>query len=189
MYANSNAEALPSAGGLGPRWLPGNERAVSNSSALFKLLGSRYAPQLVFICPANETGRPFQVTGGMTDFPGAKNIHYSYQHAVGERDLTYSNPALAAVATTMVILSDSTPFYRNGTFQTEHAANACSENHGRTGQNVLYLDMHVGWASKPSVGVNGNNIFLAEGIYDYCGDERPQGPTDTFLLPAYSAEK
>ena len=85
----------------------------------------------------------------------------------------------------MAILADSTPFYRNGGFEADQAATAASENHGRTGQNVLYLDMHVGWAKGPAVGVNKNNIFLAEGIYNYRGNETPVGPTDTFLLPAY----
>jgi hypothetical protein len=123
------------------------------------------------------------------DFPSATNIHYSYQHTVGPRDLRYTDPALAAVKGKMVILADSTPFFGNGQLQADQAASAASENHNRTGQNVLYLDMHVAWAKDPSAGVNGNNIFLAEGIYNYRGDETPVDATDTFLLPTYTVQK
>ena len=42
------------------------------------------------------------------------------------------------------------------------------------------------WAQTAEAGVMGNNIYLAEGVYEYRGDERPSTPTDTFLLPAYS---
>jgi lipoprotein-anchoring transpeptidase ErfK/SrfK len=83
--------------------------------------------------------------------------------------------------------------YRNGGFDAQdaqQAGTASSENHGRTGQNVLYLDMHVRWVKVPSAGVKGNNIYIAEGIYNrYRGDETPISPTDTFLMPAYTPKK
>ena len=37
--------------------------------------------------------------------------------------------------------------------------------------------------------MNGNNIYIAEGIYTYRGDETPVSPTDTFLMPAYTSEE
>ena len=193
-YANSNDEHLPTVGGHDLRWLPGSDRAISNSEALFRLVSGKYAPAGVFACPAVADCQSFQVAPGMIDFPTAKTIHYSYQHAIGSHDdLSFTNSALAGVNKEMVILGDSTPLYRNGRFDAQDAQQAgasASENHSRAGQNVLYLDMHVRWVKVPTVGVKGNNIYIAEGIYNrYRGDETPVGPTDTFLMPAFTPTK
>lgn len=192
-YANENGQRLPTVGGRDLRWLPGQDRTISNSEALFKLISGNYAPASLFECPAVADSRTFHVTPGMDDFPDAKTVHYSYQHAIGPRELSFNNPALAGVKANMVILGDSTPLYRDGGFDAQDAQQAgttSSENHARTGQNVLYLDMHVRWVKVPTVGVNGNNIYIAEGIYNrYRGDETPNGPTDTFLMPAYTPKK
>jgi hypothetical protein len=45
--------------------------------------------------------------------------------------------------------------------------------------------MHVDFKKSPNVGVRGDNIYLAEGVYKYDGAETPTTPTDTFLLPAF----
>jgi lipoprotein-anchoring transpeptidase ErfK/SrfK len=191
-YANENNQRLPTVGGHDLRWLPGQDRATSNSAALFKLVSGNYAPASLFACPAATGGRTFRVAPGMTDFPDATTIHYSYQHAIGH-ELSFNDPALAGVKAQMVILGDSTPLYRDGGFDAQgaqQAGTASSENHNRTGQNVLYLDMHVRWVKVPTAGVDGNNIYIAEGIYNrYRGDETPNGPTDTFLMPAYTPGK
>ena len=47
--------------------------------------------------------------------------------------------------------------------------------------------MSVKFAKDANAGVRGNNIYLAEGIYQYRGEETPVSPTDSFLLPAYTA--
>lgn len=184
-YANSNNGRLPAAAGVGGHWIAGDRRALSNSSALYRLVEQKYVPQTVFLCPAGGRGKTFQLTSNLSDFPSARNINYSYQHTVGPRDLNYTHPDLAGVKSRMVILADSTPFFRNGQLQIEPGQSA-SENHNRTGQNVLFLDMHVQWASQSQAGVDGDDIFLAEGVYKYRGDETPSSPTDTFLLPAFS---
>lgn len=185
-YASANNGLLPSAFSQPQRWLSSSgQPAVSNSIALFKLVRGGYASQSVFLCPGSESGQPFVTTPQMTDFPGAKNIHYSYQHTLG-RQLSVNDPELAAVAGRLVILGDSMPFYRGGVVPRDQAESASSENHDRTGQNVLHLDMSAEWARQPRVGVGQNNIFLAEGIYDYKGDEQPVSKTDTFLLPNWS---
>jgi hypothetical protein len=192
-YASSNNEHLPTVGGHDLRWLPGQDRVTSNSAALFKLVSGNYASASLFTCPAVADNRAFRVAPGMTDFPDARTIRYSYQHAIGH-DLSLNDPALADIKAEMVILGDSTPLYHNGSFDARQAATACSENHGRTGQNILYLDLHVRWVKVPTVGVNGNNIYLADSPPDRCitnyrGDEMPIGPTDTFLMPAYTPKK
>ncbi|MCL2700776.1 MAG: hypothetical protein FWE88_03675 [Phycisphaerae bacterium] len=187
-FASAHDGLLPSAGG-NTRWLPGREQGGGNSRALFLLVQGKYVPQTRFLCPAAESGQPYQITADMEDFPGHRNIHYSYQHTVGTQRLSREDPNLVNVASEMVILADATPFYRNRTFRADDPDSALSDNHNRTGQNVLYLDTHVGWTTRPQAGVKGDHIYLAEGIYTYSGDETPTSPTDTFLLPAHCGEE
>ena len=186
-YAKQNNDRLPSAAGQGPRWLPGPGGTASNSSALYRLVGGGFAAPTVFVCPATPENQSFHTSAGMTDFPNARTIHYSYQHMIGHA-LCLSDPALQGCQSAMVILGDANPLYRNGTFDAHDAATAASENHGRTGQNVLYMDMHVKWVTTPNAGVNGCNIYVLPGICDYRGDKKPADPTDTFLLPAFAAK-
>jgi len=193
-FASANNGLLPSAGG-NVRWLPGrgqgggDQPGGGNSRALFQLVREKYVPQMVFLCPSAESDQPFQLTQNMEDFPGHRNIHFSYQHSVGPGRLSREDPQLVNVASEMVILADATPFYRDRTFRPDDHENALSENHGRTGQNVLYLDMHVAWTKRAQAGVKGDHIYLAQGIYNYTGDEKPATATDTFLLPAHCGDE
>jgi len=186
-YSIDNNLALPSVEGSQLRWLDGDGEAVaSNSVALFKLIRTGYVMSpVVFQCPATS-GRSFAVQGWMVDFPSEDHIGYSYHHAIGENRLTTDDPNLSPVAEQMAILADRTPVFRHGRFLPEAVHTPASPNHDHAGQNVLYLDMHVGWKDTPAAGVEGNNIFLVDGVYEYRGDESPQAPTDTFLLPAHS---
>lgn len=182
-YANDHHFNLPACANHNPRWLASPTQAgVSNSSNLFRLVQVGYSSPVAFQCPA-VGGGSFVVQPGMTDFPDNRFVGYSYQHAMGDGGLRLDNSALADVAENMAILADSTPVFANGQFRREHVRDLASENHGRDGQNVLYLDMHVDWRKTANAGVNGNNIYLAEGIFDYKGDETPASPTDSFLLP------
>lgn len=184
-YANDNRGSLPFASQDRRRWLPqAGKPAVSNSVGLFKLVRKHYASPVLFQCPA-VGGRSFDVRRGMKDFPGPKYVHYSYQHTVGG-GLRCSDPALAGARHSMVILADSSPVFADGRFYPDRLDAAASRNHEGTGQNVLYLDMHVSWAAKPFVGVKGDNIFHAGVIRVYRGEEKPASATDTFLLPAFS---
>ena len=62
-----------------------------------------------------------------------------------------------------------------------------SNNHGADGQNALYLDGRVRWVETTAAGVNADDIYLAANVQNYDGDEVPSGPTDSFLLPAWTA--
>jgi hypothetical protein len=184
-YANKNDGYLPSTGTLRSRWLPsGDQPAVSNSSSLFKLVLGDFAKPPTFQCPA-VGGESFAVQSGMNDFPASKYVSYSYQHSLGPRGVWIEDKRLSDVRKDMAILADSTPVFTNGLFRADRVRQAVSENHGGTGQNILYLDMHVDFKRSPNVGVRGNNIYLAEGVEKYDGVEKPTTPTDTFLLPAF----
>lgn len=184
-YASLNGEFLPVAAWKRVRWLPAEgQAAASNSAGLFKLVKYGHASPVDFQCPA-VGGSSFTVQAGMLDFPAAEHISYSYQHALGRRILR-TDTGLRQVQSTMAILADSSPLLRRGRSPRVRLAFATSENHKNAGQNVLYLDMHVAWATRPDVGVLGDHIYLAGSCRDYCGDEVPTGPTDSFLLPAFS---
>ena len=188
-YANANGGWLPAAAGLSRRWLVGgNQPVASNSAGLFRLVRCQYVSPGTFRCPgspsAGEEG--FEVTAGMNDFPRAATISYSYQYNIGAEGRPQARTVPVGVTSSMAILADETPVFRDGRFLRGRVRAVAGDNHDATGQNVLYLDMHVEYQSGANVGVNGNNIFLIDGIFDYRGDETPVHATDTFLLPAFS---
>jgi hypothetical protein len=191
LFAGDHEDYLPSAR-ASRHWLPtASPTYASNSEGLFKLVRDGYAAPSVFQCPAvaPPENPGFAVTAGMLDFPRGDYVSYSYQHTLGPNSIRRGQRALIAIAADMAILADGTPLFRQGRFVPERVsvhASDNSDNHDGVGQNVLYLDMHVEWKDTPEAGVMGNNIYLAEGVYSYRGSERPSGPTDTFLLPAWS---
>jgi len=190
-YANDSEGWLPIASDRPGRWLPGDVKdqpATSNSAGLFRLVNCRYASPVAFQCPATG-GRDFVVQAGMVDFPAADCVSYSYQYSMVPHAVFLREPAVAGEAARMAILADSTPLFPEGRFRRDRLSASGSDNHRGRGQNVLFLDMHAEWARSPSVGVAGNNIFLADGISDYRGNETPASRTDTFLLPAYSGDR
>lgn len=188
-FALANNGQLPAVGAPTRRWLCQTRQqaaAASNSAALFQLVQHGYALPPAFQCPAVGEGS-FVAKGGMVDFPAAKFVHYSYQHALGANRLCLNDASRCGREKDMAILADATPVFDGGRFDPRQANDqAASPNHSGKGQNVLFLDWHVAWVDKPTVGVNDNNIYLVDNLYDYKGDEAPASPTDTFLLPAYS---
>lgn len=187
-YANDHQGRLPVTVASQSPWLTvGNRPAASTSATLFQLVPQRYAPAGAFQCPAVSGGDSFVVQSNMTDFPSPKHISYSYQHALAQSNLSRMHPALAPVCSQMAILADNTPLFPQGRFEPGRMNLLVSDNHRRTGQNVLYLDMHVSWSAVSDAGVAGDNIYLIKGVSSYRGDEAPTDPTDSFLLPAYTA--
>jgi prepilin-type processing-associated H-X9-DG protein len=179
-YAAENNDFLPPARlAANANWLTSKS---GNSSALFQLVTNAAAKTDVFQCPGTPS-QGFAYQAGMLDFPHPKAISYSYQHSIG-KTIRRSAPEYAQAGKNMAILADATPAFRNGKFDpTTCRRNVVSSNHAQCGQNVLYLDGHVDWADTCRAGVDGNNIWIAEGIYDYKGDEKPAFPLDSFLLP------
>jgi prepilin-type processing-associated H-X9-DG protein len=188
-YAHEHDGALPAAEGSGRRWMEGDgvEKPASNSVALFKLVRDEYEKPAVFQCPAVGHGDTFRLQGWMQDFPKAEHVDYSYQHMVGPNVRRRAVAPADALAEVLAVLGDRNPLFdERGRFRPDRSNARASDNHDNTGQNVLYLDGHVRWSETPDAGVNGNNIWVAEGIRNYTGVEEPVSPTDTFLLPAYS---
>ncbi len=182
-YASANDGNLPTSPFAAGSWLGGPQQPrASNSAAVFQLAKLALAQPNVFQCPATRD-RAFSLRPDMNDFPSPNAISYSYQYSL-DGPINREDPQLEAVAQQMVIMVDSTPVFRGGVFHRERVHARVSDNHPDGGQNVLYLDWHVEWVTDCNVGVNGNNIFLAEGIYDYTGRERPVSKTDTFVLPS-----
>ena len=193
-YALDNRDSLPLAHASNAAWLPGaGRKPVSNSAGLFRLVRNRYAPVSVFQCASDggAAGNAAGVSDRMKDFPAAKYISYSYQHALGSEPLSRASTVLAPVAAEMAVLSDQTPVFENGRFQVAsiQGARTNSGNHSGRGQNVLYLDWGVKWRQGARVGVRGDNIFLVQGKKaEYDGTETPASATDSFLLPAWSGQ-
>ncbi len=188
LYADENAGYLPVAADSQQRWMAASgEEAVSNSQGLYKLIQQGYAPPEVFQCPATGGHKPSKLThqAGMVDFPAREFVNYSYQYAMGKAP-SLNDPAIGGALAEMAILADSNPLFQDGRFVAGRLHSAVSDNHRGRGQNVLYLAGNVKWNETAEAGVGGNNIYLADGIFDYTGDETPANSADTFLLPAYS---
>ncbi|MCY2927289.1 MAG: hypothetical protein NT031_18015, partial [Planctomycetota bacterium] len=121
----------------------------------------------------------------MVDFPAPKFVSYSYQHSIGGNRVNLQAPALRAVLDDLAIMADSNPVFSGNRICNDRAG-TCSDNHGGGGQNVLYAAGGVRWRTDSAAGVDGDDIYLAGNLRQYNGDEAPIGPTDSFLLPAWS---
>ena len=184
-YASANGELLPAAVNQKGQWLAaGNRPAVSNSTALYRLVVVGLAPPAVFQCPAVGQGG-FAAREGMKDFP-ASTVSYSYVHTNSPDGPLRRNEFSPAEQEEMVILADQSPVFKNGQFAPEGVLASTSDNHGAVGQNVLYLNPAVRWTNQPNVGIQNDNIFLAGDRTTYEGNEAPTNRRDTFLLPASS---
>jgi len=188
-YALANNGMLPAVDRPGAAWLPRGKRpAVSNSAGLYRLVRSRYAPAAVFQCAADPgaAGTTVAVSSDANDFSSAKFISYSYHYALDAKPLSRRSAAMVRVAQKMPVLSDSTPLFKDGRFRPERLEQLSSDNHDQTGHNVLFLDWHVEWHDRPTVGVGDDNMYVVQGIRDYNGTEAPANDTDSFLLPAWT---
>lgn len=177
-YAMGNNDRLPASPAQKGEWLRPAPQA-GNSAGLFSLVSSKYVQPDAFVCPATGGGQPFEVRAGMTDFPTSKAIAYSYQHSMGS---PLTRGQLGNSAKQMAIMADATPAFKDGRFLPDRI-DRVSENHPDSGQNVLFVAGNVAWATNSHVGVGGNNIWIAEGVYSYNGNETPTSVTDSFLLP------
>jgi hypothetical protein len=161
---------------------------ISNSRNLWALIHGGYAPMYLFQCPAansSAAGQGVQVSG-LIDFPSGHYIDYSYQHSLTSQPLRISGEGLpAGAAASMAILADRTPVFMDGKFDPARLNWALSPNHAGRDQAVLFLDLHAALVTSANVGVNHDNIWLAQGVDSYRGIEKPAQATDSFLLPSF----
>jgi anti-sigma factor RsiW len=181
-FAANHEGKLPAAENQGEHWLgEGETPAADNSRALFNLLADGYVRNpVVFQCPA-VGGSSFAYRKGMEGFPQREHIQYSYQHSL-RGGLDTRAGAMARSAEQMAILADESPLVRNGQIVIA-AVLPNSANHGRRGQNVLYVSGHVDWAVTVTVGMEGDDIYRPAGDGSIRGNEQPAGVGDSFLLP------
>lgn len=185
-YATAHAGLLPHAGVVpGGSWLrtriPGITRA-SNTRHVYLLLRDGFVPAGAFTCPG-AGGIPMIAEDYRlaSDFAEPANCTYSTQN------VNVSNPLpLAKLSNRMAYVADPNPYFSDyppsgyfprGPVENSHAHDV------NAGQNVLYVDGHTGWVTRPNVGVNNDHIYRAGTIIRYIGNEVPQGWSDSFLVP------
>ena len=120
----------------------------------------------------------------MIDFPSNECVAYSYQNGVNSAPVCI-NDCRVVHTDQFVILADRTPVFCSGRFVPENLE-LNSPNHQGRGQTVLALDRHAAWVTSATVGVNGDNIWLIQGVRQYTGTERTTDPNDSFLPPSFS---
>jgi hypothetical protein len=156
---------------------------ASNTRHLYLTVRDGYITDTrVFICPGQESGVPMRMDNyrRVDDFAEPANIGYSVQNNNVPQQV-----AMRRLPSRMVYVADANPFFSG---RIAHVLDPLSvENsfaHERNaGQNILTLDGHVGWVSRPTVGFAGDHIYQAGTLKRYVGTELPQSPTDTFLVP------
>ena len=152
----------------------------ANSANLYLLARGRYVEPATLACPANESA-PRIMTADLRDWPTASAVSYSYQNQFRPR------AAQLAKFPRMALLADKNPRFEthDGMTLTYHKSmpmSLSSQTHGRFGQNVLFADGSALWYLMPSL-ANGDNIWVADGIEDYEGNETPSREDDVFLVP------
>lgn len=192
-YAEANDGALPSVGYV-PNgfWQPVRIRNVpraSNTRHFFLLLSSGHIKEpRVFLCPSDSDARPMLVEGDdyqqFRDFAERANNSYSFLMLNVEapprlQDFQKQGAARMALVADRNPLFDSRAACRVNPYD-EATFNSPLHESG-AGQNVLYGDGHVAWATTPLVGADRDNIYRCGELARYQGNEQPLSPTDSFL--------
>jgi hypothetical protein len=190
-YAQQNNGFLPWFG-YAPKasWLPTptpNVARYSNTRTVFILLQQGLIPKdnpRVFTCPSMPNARPMiaQDYKRFDDFAEPANISYSpiLMNVANGRRVEKMDPQ-------MVIAADANPLFdgRGGRHRIspyDETGNSLTHEEG-AGQNAVYVGGSGGWYTKPTIGVNRDNIYRAEWLSHYTGMERPLSDTDTLLVP------
>ncbi len=119
------------------------------------------------------------------DWHTYEQVSYSYQNQ-------YTNePVRSDLHPRMAVLADKNPLFtvRHGRliFDRSKPLEASSHGHAHRGQNILTLDGTVTWTVRPVVvspdSQREDNIWLANDIDHYEGNEQPGSADDSFLVP------
>ncbi len=188
------------------------------TAALFLTLRTQDITTDVFICPSSNADR-FELqnqniqsftnwsTGSNTNSI-SKALSYSYQNPYPSTGAVSNgfqfNDSMTA---DFAIMSDINPGVSGTAPNDDNVATAFgsagntmrranSNNHDKDGQNVLYADGHVDWATSPYVGTQNDNIFTARSATTpvtgtganvtsgaTSGNGTPYDANDSILLP------
>ncbi len=183
--------------------LDNNGGEASISASLYLLVKYTEIPPESFLCAADKMTEEFRPRKykirkeDVWDFgpDSTKHCSFAYHMPYGKYALsTYRRPGMAVAADRNPWqktpgFNDKTRFGLfdpNGTAEQIRYGNAST--HKGDGQNVLFLDCHVGFEMTADCGVEGDNIYTAwdgedirRGVPPKIG-KQPQGPTDSLLV-------
>lgn len=189
LYAEAHGGYLPYANHIaGGSWLPTSDPAVSaapNSRHVFTLARRGYVPNMqVFICAADRNGRPMGPCElrVLENFPQLNNNSYSFLFMN-----TPQGVRLQALQPGMVLMADRSPLMpkvseRVHVIVQPDASNSPLHERG-AGQNAVHADGHGGWYTRPTIGIDSDDIYRAGQIDLYQGTEAPVAATDILLPP------
>ena len=156
--------------------------ANSNPAHLYLLARKGYINPHTLACPDNPEA-PKNMTADMYDWPHAAAVSYSYQNQFTPEQVRLDRTP------DMAVLADKNPLFTASqndpcrvVFRMDVAPNSPSAFHARRGQNILLAGGTLLWSSDPVIR-NGDNIWLAEGVQTYTGNEAPSTTNDSFLIP------
>lgn len=173
------------------------------SAAIFLLLRTQDLVSDVFVCPSDGK-KPMhfdnpQKIQSFSNFPDASHLSYSMRNPYPGRDALGAGYKAALIFNDKdVLAADGNPGMKElleatAKSSTEELEKVNSFNHGRKGQNVLFMDGRVEWMSTPFCGVDKDNIYT----YGPSGDEiggtgivgSPTTAKDCVLLPVLEEMK
>jgi hypothetical protein len=180
-------------------------KANDVTAALFLILRDQSIKASAVVCPSTDQ-TPWDFGGeghsakDWTNWQGigglAAHLSYSYENPYGTRAAVNNGWQLQQPEDTYAIAADTNPGGSAVTTVTpdspsDQMKKANSLNHAGEGQNVLYGDYHVAFASNPFCGTSHDNIYTAAG--PEVKDEQARGTavigaspcsgTDSILLP------
>jgi len=162
-------------------WDPSGSSFASPTRDLFLLVRMNVVQTGQFVCPstgdeadnlrADQDGATVDPTVAAStdhiiapamcwDFLLPTNLDYGYifghdQDAVMPKD---------SMEPEYPLMADANPYARGwlgGTIILQDTTKLNNPNHFQDGQNVLFADLHASWHDKPTVGINGDNIYTA----------------------------
>ncbi|MBI1336477.1 MAG: hypothetical protein GC164_05895 [Phycisphaera sp.] len=176
-----------------PAGADGNAVVRSNSAHAYLLIRLHYVRPENFNCPENASA-PQRYNPAWRDWPNAAAVSYSYQNQYTPQAIRIDRSPNLAVFADKNPLFVFDPQQAGVRYRATLPENAASEFHRNRGQNILLISGQVRWSRQPiidhSTGANptasdhdADNIWLANGVKQYQGNETPQTPDDAFLVP------
>lgn len=178
---------------------------VTATSSLYLLVKYEEAKMEQFVCPAEPNTTPFDLRGVPEELPEefepiyawdfggrysdqdnpSTHCSYSYHVPFGRYALIVANDLR------MPVMADRNPWMASnrvtdpnaGWDRFDPSASVSdpmrignSDAHGREGQNVLFLDGHIGFHRRPTCGIDGDNIYTIASDETEIGRSKGQRP-------------